>query len=115
MQPIRFLLAQLGVEHEEKLYEQGDETTQFSIAEWATDRDSLGLDFPNTPYLIYGDLKLTHPLSIMKFITLKYGQNTMVSEFSDEQKGEVEMLAHTLYDLLQKSNIKCYIPKIDQA
>ena len=25
------------------------------------------------------------------------------------------MLAHTLYDLLQKSNIKCYIPKIDQT
>lgn len=48
----RLLLAYTGLKWEDKQY--SDE------AEWfEKDKKSLGLDFPNLPYLIDGDVKIT--------------------------------------------------------
>ena len=44
----------------------------FSDSTWTDAKDTLGLDFPALPYLIDGDVRLTNPMAIMKYITLKY-------------------------------------------
>ena len=49
--PIRLLLIQAGVEFEDKRYRDPKE--------WFANKFNLGLEFPNIPYYIDGDLKLT--------------------------------------------------------
>jgi glutathione S-transferase len=51
-QPIRLLLSYSGLEFEEVIYETKEQ--------WFDGvKFNLGLDFPNVPYLIDGDFKLT--------------------------------------------------------
>ncbi len=52
---IRNLLRYKEAEFEETLYEFSDEERQV----WLADKSSLDLDFPNLPYYIDGDVKLT--------------------------------------------------------
>jgi len=47
----RHLLAHAGVDFEDKRYT--------SKEEWGADKPNLGLDFPNIPYIIDGDFKLS--------------------------------------------------------
>ena len=43
--------------------------------EWfGADREKLGFDFPNLPYLIDGDLKLTETQAICGYIVLRAGE-----------------------------------------
>ncbi len=55
---IRFQLEYLGVPYDEKLYEQGD-APGFEIDSWLSEKHTLGMEFPNLPYFIDGDLKIT--------------------------------------------------------
>jgi len=59
-QPIRFLATYLGVELDEKRYSNFDE--------YSAEKLNLGLDFPNLPYLIGGDFKMTECRAILKRI-----------------------------------------------
>ena len=53
-QPVRMLLAHQGVDHEDTVY------TMEGSATWFEDHKlNMGLDFPNLPYYVDGDLKLT--------------------------------------------------------
>ena len=56
-QSIRYLLAYLEVEYEEVSYVEREQ--------WTEVKDSLGIDFPNLPYLVRGSLNLTEPIAIM--------------------------------------------------
>ena len=52
VQPIRYLLAYSGLKFEEIVYKKHEE--------WhINDKHNLGLDFPNLPYLLDGNLKIT--------------------------------------------------------
>jgi glutathione S-transferase len=63
-QPIRFLLKYAGVEFNDKRYEFGPGSTLAQIESirkyWLTDKSNLGLDFPNLPYYIDGDVKVSY-------------------------------------------------------
>lgn len=62
-QVLRLLLAYTGAEWTEKKY--------FSPNDWkgiGKDQTSLGLTFPNLPYLIHEDFKLTESRAIMNYI-----------------------------------------------
>ena len=50
-QPLRHLLAYSGLKWEEKIY-RGFES-------YFGERDSLGVQFPNLPFLIDGDIKIS--------------------------------------------------------
>jgi len=65
--PIRFLLELAGAEYEEELYtiEKKDEWFEGK-------KESLGLLYPNLPYIVDGDVKMTEHLAIMRYIARKY-------------------------------------------
>ena len=61
-QPIRYLLKYAGVQFNDKRYGFGAGTTMAeaeSIGKhWIPDKFNLGLDFPNLPFYIDGDVKV---------------------------------------------------------
>ena len=59
--PTRFILNYAGVPYEEKTYVAGS-------GEWQSQRDGLEMDFPNLPYIIDGDLKLSESVAIQMYI-----------------------------------------------
>ena len=76
-QPIRYLLKYSGVQFEDKRYEFGEGTT---FEEWDTISQNwypikytLDLDFPNLPYYIDGDVKLSQSVAILRYLGHKYG------------------------------------------
>lgn len=70
-QPIRLLLAYTGTEVEEKRYNFiGPE---WDRSEWLSEKFSHGLDFPNLPYYIDGDVKLSQTFAILKYLGRKHG------------------------------------------
>jgi len=59
-QHIRLMLEYLGEEYEDKTYTNGPAPDYFDKSDWKPVKFTLGLDFPNIPYYIDGDLKITH-------------------------------------------------------
>jgi len=76
-QPIRNLLKLAGVEFNNKLYQFGHGSSVAdleSVAQhWYKEKFTHGLDFPNLPYWIDGDVKLTQSLAILKYLARKHG------------------------------------------
>lgn len=70
-QSIRFLLEYAEAKYEEKRYEYGP-PPNFDRSGWLNEKFTLGLDFPNLPYLIDGDLKLTQTTTILRYLARKY-------------------------------------------
>jgi len=72
VQPIRFLLSYVGQDFEDKYYECGP-APEFSRDCWLNEKFTLGLDFPNLPYYIDGDVKLTQSTAILRYLARKHG------------------------------------------
>ncbi|XP_051890644.1 glutathione S-transferase Mu 1-like [Pristis pectinata] len=92
-QPIRLLLEYTGTTYEEKFYSCGDAPT-YDSSSWTDVKMKLGLDFPNLPYLIDGDTKLSQSNAIMRYIARKH---KLVGE-TDEEKVRVDMLENQAMD-----------------
>ena len=76
---IRYEMVYLGVDYEEHQYEQGD-APDFDRSSWLTVKETLGLQFPNLPYLLDGNMKLTETNAIMKYIANKFGPQLLGSD-----------------------------------
>ncbi|GIX96614.1 glutathione S-transferase class-mu 26 kDa isozyme 51 [Caerostris darwini] len=63
-EPIRFLLHYKQIDFVDKRY-------AFGTDDWQNDKLALGLDFPNLPYFIDGDVKLTQSITIMRYLAEK--------------------------------------------
>ena len=83
-QPIRHLLAYCELDFDEVVYSGREQWFE-------GDKHKLGLDFPNLPYLIDGDLKLTESEAILKYIP--------------ERAGKPELLGRTPEDVAHVDNI----------
>eukprot|EP01115_Flamella_aegyptia_P015161 TRINITY_DN910_c0_g1_i1.p1 TRINITY_DN910_c0_g1~~TRINITY_DN910_c0_g1_i1.p1 ORF type:complete len:220 (-),score=69.16 TRINITY_DN910_c0_g1_i1:31-690(-) len=93
-QPIRMLLEYTGTPYEEKRYVQ-EGAPSFSIKDWTDVKFTLGLDFPNLPYLFDGNLKLTQSSAILRHIGRKHN---LCGE-TEEEKALVDMALYEAYDL----------------
>ena len=102
---IRYELVYLGVDFSEDTYQQGN-APDYDRSCWLDKKDTLGLKFPNLPYYIDGETRLTDPFAIMKYIGNKYGP-TLLGKTPAEQ-GQVEMVATAVADLKGATTMPCY-------
>ena len=102
---IRYEMVYLGVDFEENQYEQGD-APDFDRSAWTNVKETLGLQFPNLPYLMDGEVKMTETNAIMKYIAAKYGPQILGT--TPEQVAKVEMLAGVIHDLKMAMTMPCY-------
>jgi len=69
-QPIRLMLAYKEEPFEDKKYAYGP-PPDCDRDSWLKEKHTLGLDFPNLPYYIDGDTKLTQSVTIMRYLARK--------------------------------------------
>ncbi|GBN62907.1 Glutathione S-transferase [Araneus ventricosus] len=65
-EPIRYLLHYKKVDFEDKRYTLDKEA-------WQKEKFNLGLEFPNLPYYMEGDTKITQSTAILRYLAHKYG------------------------------------------
>lgn len=70
--PIRYLLEYANAPYEEKRYKCGPPPT-FDRSEWLNEKFNFGFDFPNLPYYVDGDVKLTQSKVILQHLARKFG------------------------------------------
>lgn len=68
-EPIRLLLHHVNADYVDKLYKLGPPPNVKE--EWFSEKFKLGLDFPNVPYYIDGDIKLTQVESSYHLVLIK--------------------------------------------
>ncbi|XP_040391932.1 glutathione S-transferase 2 isoform X3 [Cygnus olor] len=102
---IRLLLEHTETPYEERRYSLGP-APNFDPSDWTNEKEKLGLDFPNLPYLIDGSTKLTQSNAILRYIARKHN---MCGE-TEEEKLRVDMLENHLMDLRLSFIRLCYNP-----
>ncbi|KAL4449713.1 hypothetical protein ABPG74_008086 [Tetrahymena malaccensis] len=76
-QPARYLLELTKTPYNDMKY--------FEDGKWfKQDKLSLGLDFPNLPYLIDGEVKLTEFVAIFDYLSEKYGKPEWLGKGNDK-------------------------------
>ena len=109
-QQIKYQLEYCGVDYKEELYEQGD-GPEFSRQTWLDVKPTLGLDFPNLPYWIDGDVKLTETVAIHKYIAAKYRPDLLLLN-DPAGYATSEMAMNIVRDLKMKVTGPCYMNTI---
>ncbi len=77
------------VDFEDFTYEIGP-APEFSRDCWFSVKPTLGFDFPNLPYFIDGDYKLTESAAIYKYIAHKWAKELLGT--TSEEYANAEML-----------------------
>ena len=102
-QPVRTLLRYLDVAFVDALYEQGD-APSFSREAWLSKKGSLGLDFPNLPYLIdetdaAAPVRLTQSAAILRYLARRYGADAELYGGSPARLAAVDQALDQTIDL----------------
>ena len=105
-QPIRCLLGYTKTDFEDVMYECSDAPT-FDKSCWLDVKETLGLDFPNLPYLIDGDFKVTQSNAVIRYIAQKHN---MVGE-TEEEMMRVAIMENQLMDFRNGFMTICYHTK----
>ncbi|XP_053102407.1 glutathione S-transferase 2-like isoform X2 [Hemicordylus capensis] len=82
----------------------------FDTSQWTSVKETLGLDFPNLPYLIDGETKITQSNAILRYLARKYN---MYGE-SEEEIIKMDMLENHLMDLRMSFARLCYNPDFEK-
>ncbi|RWS23395.1 glutathione S-transferase-like protein [Leptotrombidium deliense] len=108
-QPIRLLLAYTGTEFVDKYYTCGP-PPNFDKSGWFNEKFTLGLDFPNLPYYIDGDVKLSQTMAIMRYLAMKHGL-----EGKDEnEKIRIALIEQEILDYRSQFSGLCYNPEFSK-
>ncbi|XP_039179077.1 glutathione S-transferase Mu 1-like [Crotalus tigris] len=106
---IRLLLEYTGTPYEEKLYSCG-EAPDYDKSQWIDEKEKLGLDFPNLPYLIDGKTKLTQSNAIIRYIARKHH---LCGE-TEEELCRVDLLENQVMDFRMGLVMICYNPDYEK-
>lgn len=100
---LRLLLSYTGLPWEDKVY-LGPEN-------WfgSGDKSKLGLDFPNLPYLIKGDFKLTESSAIAKYIVKISNKKELLGK-NPEDEGRVDMVLSLLDEIFNPTMALFFSP-----
>lgn len=94
-QGIRYQLIYQGVEFNEVSYEEAK--GENIRAHWHKDKYNLGLEFPNLPYFIDGNVKMTETLAIHQYIADKWDPTLLGN--TPKERAHVMMMAGIVKDL----------------
>jgi glutathione S-transferase len=108
-EPIRHMLTFLKVDFEDVTYEQGD-GPDFSRECWVSVKQSLGLAFPDLPYFIDADVKLTESSAIIRHVARKYGPGLLGT--SVDESAHADMMYCVVCELKDLFDI-CYSPSFE--
>ena len=86
---LRMMFYYLNVDFEDKQYECGD-APEYDRSSWTDVKFTLGMEYPNLPYLIDGETKITETMAIHMYIAKKYDPSLLGS--SAAEVGRVQML-----------------------
>uniref|UniRef100_A0A8C0X2H7 Glutathione S-transferase n=1 Tax=Castor canadensis TaxID=51338 RepID=A0A8C0X2H7_CASCN len=107
--PIRLLLEYTDSSYEEKRYTIGD-APDYDRSQWLSEKFTLGLDFPNLPYLIDGAHKITQSNAILRYIARKHD---LCGE-TEEEKIRVDILENQVWDTRLQLGMMCYNPDFEK-
>ncbi|XP_067387646.1 glutathione S-transferase Mu 1-like [Emydura macquarii macquarii] len=107
---IRLLLEYTGTPFEDKQYSIIGEGPELDLSQWTNEKEKLGLDFPNLPYLIDGQTKLTQSNAILRYLARKH---KMAGE-SEEEMQRVDMLENQVMDFRLSFVKICYSPDFEK-
>jgi len=107
-QPIRLLLAYVGQEIEDKYYECGP-GPEFNKDCWFNEKFTLGLEFPNLPYLIDGETKLSQSSVILRYLARKHGLEVK----TDTENNRLELAHEEACDIRRTFVSTCYNPNFE--
>lgn len=105
-QPIRLLLEYTGTPYEEKAYVCG-EAPNYDKSCWFNVKEKMSLDFPNLPYLIDGEHRITQSNAIMRYLGRRHN---MCGE-TEEERVRVDMIDHQSVDFRFAFIVLCYSPE----
>ncbi|XP_075052043.1 glutathione S-transferase Mu 5-like isoform X1 [Mixophyes fleayi] len=105
---IRLLLEYTGTPYEEKRYVTGD-APDYDKSQWLDEKEKLGLDFPNLPYLLDGDIKLTQSNTILRYIARKHG----LCGDSESEKNNVSLIENQVMDVRMALVTIAYNPNFE--
>ncbi|XP_050164819.1 glutathione S-transferase 2-like [Myiozetetes cayanensis] len=106
---IRLLLEYTDTPYQERQYHPGP-APDFAPSDWTNEKEKLGLDFPNLPYLIDGPVKLTQSNAILRYIARKHN---LCGE-TEQEKQRVDVLENQLMDVRQAFSRLCYDPNYEK-
>jgi len=104
-QAIRLLLGYTKTTFENKLYACG-EGPDFDKTCWTDVKFNLGFDFPNLPYYVDGDIKITQSNAILRHVGRKNGLDGK----SEAEKVRVDIMENQIMDLRNGFIGVCYRP-----
>ncbi|KAL4483071.1 hypothetical protein ABPG74_019097 [Tetrahymena malaccensis] len=91
-QPSRYVLELAGIPYEDRVY------TMQNRADWfEKDKQTLGFDYPNLPYLIHGDFKITESQNVVNYVIEVTNQQKLLGEGKDKYRvGHVRYVCQEL-------------------
>jgi len=99
-QASRMTLYYLGIEYQDDIIG----------LDWPSHKFNLGLDFPNLPYYIDDDVKLTQANAILRYLGKKHG----LFGKNLKEEAEIDMLIQTAEDIMLAFAQKAYDPNFDK-
>lgn len=106
-QSIRYLLEYCDVQYDEKTYGFGEKFD--NREEWLKEKFELDLAFPNLPYLIIGDVKVTQSCAILRLVARRGG----LFPETDEAQWRVDMSEQQINDIMWNCIRVCYNKEYD--
>ena len=86
----RHLLGYAGVDFEDRRYSAAGPLY------WRDDKPNLGFDFPNLPYIIDGDFKITESKAVSYYICHKWAPGLLGA--TPQEKGAIVMMQNVVTD-----------------
>ena len=115
---IRGLAAQLmyqleycGVAYDMQWYDVKQDGTAWDTTSWTDVKFTLGLDFPNIPYLKDGEFQMTETRAIHKYIAAKWCPDLLLAD-DPMAYARAEQMGNVIDALKMDSTMGCYMPTV---
>nr|AAQ54608.1 Gly d 8 [Glycyphagus domesticus] len=101
---IRTMLVYLNVDFEDKRYKPSDRS------KWLNEKFTLGLNFPNLPYYLDGDVKLSQSCAILRYL----GRKHKLDGETEQEKNNIAVVELQVMDKFMANALVCYSPDCEK-